>query len=178
MLSAIAEEFQGLHLRLRLIGLLPHFMFCRLRTALYRLAGVRIGARTLILGRIEFAGPGRVQERFSLGEGCQITAPLYADACAPITIGNRVFIGHHVVLITTNHKIGPPSQRCGCWEREPITIEDGVWIGACAKLLPGVTIGRGAIVAAGAVVTRDVPPNTLVGGVPARPIRTLDTDET
>lgn len=173
----LAQETGGLHLRLKLVSLLPHFAFSRLRTALYRLAGVRIGRRSLVLGAIEFAGPGRIQDRFALGEDCQITAPLYADLCAPIQIGNRVFIGHHVTLITTNHEIGPPSQRCGLWDSAPIVIEDGVWIAAQVTILPGVRIGRGAVIAAGAVVTKDVPPNTLVGGVPAKVIRQLDTDD-
>lgn len=173
----VRDETAGLHLRLRLIELLPlpHFAFSRLRTALYRAAGVKIGARSLLLGRIELAGPGRIWERFQLGADSQITAPLYADVCAPITIGDRVFIGHHACFITTNHEIGPPTQRCGAWRSAPIAIEDGVWIGAGVTLLPGVTIGQGAVVAAGAVVTRDVPPHTLVGGVPAKMIRALDT---
>jgi maltose O-acetyltransferase len=179
MLRVLATETEGLHPRLRLVGLpialLPHFSFNRLRTALYRLGGLRIGARSLLLGSVELAGPGDIQARFVIGEDSQITAPLYADVCAPITIGDRVFIGHHVVLITTDHEIGPTEQRCGGWRSAPITIEDGVWICAGAKVLPGVTIGRGAVVAAGAVVTKDVPPNTLVGGVPAKILRELDT---
>lgn len=181
-LRVAANETEGLHLRLRLIGLLiavlPHFAFNRLRTRLYRWCGVPIGARSLILGGMELAGPGRIQERFRVGEDSQITSPLYADVSSPITIGNRVFIGHHAVLITTDHAIGPPHQRCGSWKSAPIVIEDGAWLGARVTILPGVRIGRGAVVAAGALVTRDAPPNTLVGGVPAKVLRELDTDET
>jgi len=173
-----ANETAGFHPRFRLVDLftrpLPHFAFNRLRTSLYRLAGVRIGPRSLILGAVEFAGPGRIYQRFEVGCDSQITAPLYADVCAPIRIGDRVYIGHHVTLITTDHEIGPAWQRCGGWRSAPITIEDGAWIGARATILPGVTIGRGAVVAAGAVVTRSVAPNTLVGGVPAKVIRCLE----
>lgn len=173
------SETEGVHFRVllvsRLAGLLPHFGLSRLRTALYRLCGVRIGPRSLILGAIELAGPGPIQSRLTIGADSQITAPLYADLCDTITIGDRVFIGHHAVLITTNHEIGPHWQRCGGWKSAPIRIEDGAWLGARVTVLPGVTIGKGAVVAAGAVVTRDVPPDTLVGGVPAKVLRQLET---
>lgn len=92
-----------------------------------------------------------------------------------ITIGDDVLIGHNVVLATLNHA-EPPSQRhilCPA----PIVIGCKVWIGANATVVPGVTIGEGAIIAAGAVVTKDVPPNTVVGGVPARVLKTIDTEE-
>lgn len=167
-----------MHLRFRLLTLpiyfMPHFAFPRLRTLVYRLAGIPIGKNSLILGTIELAGPGRIEKKFLLGNDTQITAPLYADVCETVTIGSRVYIGHHAVLITTNHAIGSSWCRCGEWRSAPIVIEDGVWIGANVTILPGVTIGRGAVVAAGAVVTKDVAPNTLVGGVPARVLRTLE----
>lgn len=172
------DETINLHLRLRVaelfIGRLPHFCFNRLRTALYRMAGVSIGKNSLVMGAMEITGGGSIEKRLKVGEDVQITAPLLADVNAPITIGDRVSIGHHVLLITTTHEIGRAEQRCGAPLAHPIQIESGVWIGAGAKILAGVTIGRGAVVAAGAVVTRSVEPNTLVGGVPARPIRHLE----
>ena len=177
----LANETEGLHLRLRLCllpaALLPHFTFNRVRTALHRLAGIKIGRGSMILGRIELAGPGDIAKRLTLGRASHITAPLYADLSAPITIGDQVYIGHHVVFITTNHVIGNQHQRCGAWRSAPIRIENGAWIGARATILPGVTIGAGSIVAAGAVVAKSVPPNTLVGGVPAKPIRALEEAE-
>ena len=177
-----ANETEGLHFRLRLLTFpahfLPHFTFNRIRTLLYRLGGMNIGPGSLILGQIELAGSGAIAGRFTLGRASYITAPLYADLSDSITIGDQVYIGHHAVLITTNHEIGAARQRCGVWRCAPIVIEDGAWIGARTTILPGVTIGRGSIVAAGAVVTKNVLPNMLVGGVPAKPIRALPEEET
>lgn len=92
-----------------------------------------------------------------------------------ITIGNDVLIGHNVVLATLNHEEDPARRHI--MRAAPIVIGNTVWIGANATVVPGVTIGDGAIVAAGAVVTKDVPPNTVVGGVPARVIKKIDIHE-
>ena len=92
-----------------------------------------------------------------------------------IYIGDGTLIGHNVVLATLNHAMSP--SRRGTMVPAPIHIGKNVWIGSNAAILPGVTIGDGAIVAAGAVVTRDVSENTIVGGVPARVIRHLSEEE-
>lgn len=89
-----------------------------------------------------------------------------------ISIGDRVLIGHNVVLATINHGIRPEERHVNAIA--PIVVGDDVWIGAGAVVLPGVSIGDGAIVAAGAVVSRDVAPRTIVGGAPARFIRSID----
>ena len=93
-----------------------------------------------------------------------------------IFIGDGALIGHNVVLATLNHAKSPQDR--GSMIPAPIHIGKNVWIGANATVLPGVTIGDGAIVAAGAVVARDVPANTIVGGVPAKVLKTLDEEET
>lgn len=90
-----------------------------------------------------------------------------------ITIGDGTLIGHNVVLATLNHDLSP-SMRSNL-HPAPIVIGKNVWIGANATVLPGVTIGDGAIVAAGAVVTKDVAANTIVGGVPAKFIKKIDS---
>ena len=82
-------------------------------------------------------------------------------------------IGHGVTFITADHEIGSEFQRSGTVKGAAIGIESGAWIGANSTVLPGVNIGRGAVVAAGSVVTTSVVANRLVGGVPAREIRTL-----
>lgn len=86
-----------------------------------------------------------------------------------ITIGDGSLIGHNVVLATINHDLSPLQNRENHYA--PIVIEDHVWIGSNATILPGVTIGRWSVVAAGAVVTKDVEKFTIVGGVPAKKIR-------
>ena len=88
-----------------------------------------------------------------------------------IFIGDGSLIGHNVVLATLNHAMSPEDR--ASMIPAPIRIGKRVWIGANATVLPGVTIGDGAIVAAGAVVTKDVPENIVVAGVPAVPIRHL-----
>lgn len=88
-----------------------------------------------------------------------------------ISIGDNVLIGHQCVLATINHDLDP--ERRGDMEMKRIVIERNVWIGSHATILPGVTIGEGSVVAAGAVVTKDVLPFTIVAGIPARPIRKI-----
>lgn len=117
--------------------------------------------------------------------------PFYTDCGKNIHLGKNVFInmgckfqdqggifiddgaliGHNVVLATLNHAI-PPQERATMIP-SPIHIGKDVWIGSNATVLPGVTIGDGAIIAAGAVVTKDVPKNTIVGGVPAAILREI-----
>lgn len=155
---------------------LPQFSFARARTLVLRAAGVRIGARSGILGALDITGPGDLRELFSVGEDTFISGPLHVDLGAAVRIGSRVQFGHHVVLLTMDHEMGPSEARCGRLVAAPITIGDGVWIASRVTVLPGITIGNGAVVAAGAVVTRDVAPNTLVGGVPAKVVRDLDLD--
>ncbi|GAB3270995.1 sugar O-acetyltransferase [Kineosporia babensis] len=92
---------------------------------------------------------------------------------SPVHIGDQVMFGPHVTLTTAGHPIHPDTRATGEQFSAPIVIEDGVWIGANVTVLPGVTIGRGSVVAAGAVVTANVPADVVVGGVPARILRAI-----
>jgi maltose O-acetyltransferase len=159
-----------------LVAPIPGHAVPRLRTMAYRIGGLRIGGSTLILGRLDLGGPRGSARQLKIGARCYFTTPLYLDLNAEIVIGDQVTIGRHVQLITAGHEIGPSDYRCGQNRPEPIHIGDGSWIGAGAIILPGVKLGAGCVVAAGAVVSNDVAPNTLVGGVPARPIRNLTTE--
>ena len=145
---------------LRWAGHLPlHFV----RRGVYRLAGVKIGkASTIHMGCNFFYPPG-----IELGEGTIIGDHCFLDGRAPLRIGNHVDIASQVLIYNSEHDVHSQDLRP---LEEPVTIEDYVFIGARAIILPGVKIGKGAVVAAGAVVTKDVAPKKIVGGVPAREI--------
>lgn len=111
------------------------------------------------------------------GENIQIGKNVFVNhACTfmdrgGITLEDNVLIGPKVNLITTNHPLEPGKRRATI--SHPIVIKKNAWIGAAATILPGVTIGENSVVAAGALVSKDVPPNTIVGGVPAKVIKTI-----
>lgn len=88
-----------------------------------------------------------------------------------ITIGDGALIGHQVVLATLNHDLNP--ERRKSMKAAPIVIGKNVWIGAHATVLAGVSIGDNAVIAAGAVVTKDVPPMTVVAGIPAKTVKSV-----
>ena len=92
----------------------------------------------------------------------------------PIAIGSDVNMGPEVIVLTQNHRFERtdiPMRLQGRQELRPVTIHDDVWIGTRVIILPGVTVGRGAIIGAGAVVTKDVPEYATVGGNPAKIIK-------
>lgn len=171
------SETAELHLRLQLAQLamwpLPPHVGNRLRVSLLRLIGFQIGRGTVMWGAPIITGSGNLYTRLTVGEACWFNVGCFLNLGAPIFIGNRVAIGHQVMILTDTHAIGTPDRRAGVVEAQPVAIEDGVWLGARCTLLPGVTIGAGAVVAAGAMVTKSVAPNVIVGGVPARPLREL-----
>ena len=112
------------------------------------------------------------QMRF--GEHVFINHSFTAMSVGGIYLGDRVQIGPHVTIVTDNHDFANRSVlRC-----KSVKIGNGVWIGANVTILPGVTVGENAVIAAGAVVTKDVPANSIVGGNPAKVIRMLNDHET
>lgn len=110
-------------------------------------------------------------EKLECGSDVAIGEFTHIRANGGLRIGSRVLIAAHVTITTREHPLELP--RWAVTKDAPIVIEDDVWIGAGAVVLPGVTIGRGAVVAAGAVVTTSVEPFTVVGGVPARMIKSI-----
>jgi maltose O-acetyltransferase len=148
----------------------PTRMFS-LRSLLLRLANVELGTGARFCGGGWIYGRGRV----AIGAGTWLSpgVRIYSHVDAPIVVGARCDIGPQVSFVPGTHRIGDRRRRAGVGAANPITVEDGCWIGAGAIILGGVTIGAGSIVAAGATVTHYVRPNSLVGGVPAKPIRDL-----
>jgi maltose O-acetyltransferase len=160
-----------------LASALPTQAFDRSRTALLRRAGVQIGPRSLIQGTMHVTGAGKNPcLQISIGSFTLISGSLHCDVGASISIGDRVRIGHDVSLLTVDHQVGPGDMRSGQTKYGPIEIGDGAWLASRVVVLPGIRIGAGAIVAAGSVVTRDVPDHTLVVGVPARVARNLNAE--
>jgi maltose O-acetyltransferase len=125
------------------------------------------------MGTPRLYGPGKVLQQLRIGDHTIINIGCVFDLNGKIIIGDHVGVGHEVMLLTSSHQIGGTIHRAGPLFTAPITIEDGAWIGARSVVMPGITIGAGSIVGAGAIVTKDVPPNTMVGGVPARVIRII-----
>lgn len=151
--------------RLAVSAVLPF----RVRAAMLNALGCRIARDVRVSPGVVVTGP-----RLDIGSGSFIAAGVLFDADAQITLGRRVHVGPCARLVTQSHRIGPAEQRAGETIVSPITIGDGVWIGAQATILGGVSVGRGAVVAAGAVVIADCEDNTLYAGVPATAKRRVD----
>lgn len=100
---------------------------------------------------------------------------LHNTIIGPVKIGNHVNLAQNITVTALNHNFSDTDKRIDCQgvSTNPVTIDDDVWIGANAVILPGVTIGTHSVIAAGAVVTKDVPPHSLVAGVPAKVIKQI-----
>ncbi len=150
-------------------SILPHLPVYRIRNIFYKLAGLRIGKDSVIDRKNYFIAP----RRLVLGNNSHINRNCLIDARGGLTIGNSVSISHNVSIVSGGHDI---NSRDFHGKYYPIHIDDYVWVGVGATILQNVTIGRGAVVCAGAVVTRDVAPYDIVGGVPARKIGQREKD--
>ena len=111
-----------------------------------------------------------------LGDGVFFNFNCVVLDVAPVTIGSRVLFGPAVQIYTATHPLSAAERRKGLESAKPITIGSDVWVGGGAFLLPGVSIGDRAVIGAGSVVTRDIPPDVVAAGNPARVIRPLPPD--
>jgi acetyltransferase-like isoleucine patch superfamily enzyme len=145
---------------IRIAGFIPIYSFRRL---IYKLDSVKIGKGAHIHMGTQFFNPSGV----SIGNGTIIGQNAFLDGRDKLTIGDHVDIASDVMIYNSEHDI---SAEDFAPVSAPVTISDYVFIGPRAIILPGVKIGKGAVVAAGAVVTKDVPDFAIVGGVPAKVI--------
>lgn len=140
------------------------------------------GIRRRVTARLfDSASPDVNIERgawFGSGKGLRIGAGsglgLDCIIMGPVSLGENVMMGPRCLLVAWGHNtedLTTPMSRQGMTPADPITVEDDVWLGAHVVLLPGVTVGTGAVVAAGSIVNKDVPPFAVVGGNPARVLR-------
>lgn len=157
---------------------LAHLPSFTLRHLWYRrVLGMQLGPHAAVhMGTYVWFWSPREIRRFgvSIGRNSLIGRDCTLDARSPLTIGDNVSLSPEVMILAGTHDVNDPKfapSEVGPWA---VSIGDHAWIGSRAMILPGVTVGRGAVVAAGAVVTKDVPPLTIVAGVPAKPIGMRD----
>ena len=143
---------------LHLVGLVPCHHF---RRFFYRVAGIKIGKGSTIHMGARFYDPRNI----SIGEDSIIGEGVVLDGRDKLIIGDHVDIASEVMIYNSEHDVNDPNFLA---KNAPVTIEDYVFIGPRAIILPGVRIGKGAVVAAGAIVTKDAPPFSIVGGIPAK----------
>ncbi|WP_235853979.1 acyltransferase [Mucilaginibacter terrenus] len=112
-------------------------------------------------------------ESFSIGDNSVVNGKCRLDNKSSITIGSNVSISQEVMILSADHDPYSPNFE---GREKPVIIEDYVWIGSRAIIMPGVTLGKGSVVSAGAVVTKNVSPYEIVGGVPAKLIKMRNPD--
>lgn len=167
------------YLRLWVATLTGHIPSHTVRFVLYRfVCGMDFPKDSVIHGRCLFKAPWKVH----IGHNTSLGSDVFLDGRHGLYIGNNVSIGHQVMILTREHDINSPTFE---GNGGPVIIEDRAFLGSRATILADVRIGAGAVVAAGAVVVKDVDSWTLVGGVPAKFIKrrpvlnyTLDTKHT
>lgn len=175
MIATLLEKLPGLRYRK-----------AQAANVIYRRAFARIGRGSVIMAPLMLQGVARIRigdatiirdgawlategpdASLTVGDGCYFGHRLHLHSIDPVSIGNDCVVADNVMVTSTDHQRG---DRHGVTGTGPVVIGDRVFLGQNAVVLGGVTVGDGATVAAGAVVTKDVPAGAVVGGVPARVI--------
>jgi maltose O-acetyltransferase len=168
---------------IKAIALVAYYLFARhLPASAHKFGRWAQPIRRFICRRIfKYAGKKiNIEKGAYFGDGSEIEIGDYSgigincQTCGPIKIGNDVMMGSDVIILTEKHnfeRVDIPIRQQGFYPRKPVVIDDDVWIGTRVIILPGIRIGKGAIIGAGAVVTKDVPEYAIVGGNPAKVIR-------
>lgn len=164
-IKTILLEFENM--LLIWIGHIPLHCF---RRFCYRLSGIKIGKGSTIHTNAKFYMPKNI----TIGKDTIIGEGVVLDGRDKLIIGDHVDFASEVMVYNAEHDINDPGFKA---IKEPVIIEDYVFIGPRSIILPGVTIKKGAIIAAGAVVNKDVDENMVVGGVPAKPIKKREVKE-
>lgn len=165
MWQRITSKFYKLFLRLPLMN--------RYSTLWYSKLGIKLGENARIYGDLKVIGS---YCNIEIGTNAEITTSCFLVAKEKIVIGENSTLAYQTTILTSANPNGPYNQLSKVYPkvRAPVKIGANSWIGACATLLPGISIGNFCVVAAGAVVTQDVPDYSVVGGVPAKVIKKLD----
>lgn len=154
----------------RLLFSLPRYsIFNAIKAAFLRALGAKIGRRSIFYPGVWIAPPHKLE----VGDDVDFALDVMIITSGTVKIGSRVLIGYRTQINSSNHTIPlKPGRIFGSpHDDRPVIIGDDVWIGGNCMIMAGVTIGEGAVVAGGAIVTKNVEPYTIVGGCPARLIK-------
>ena len=160
----------------RLVFSLPRFrMFNYLKAVFLRASGAKIGKRVVFYPGLWIA-PGR---GLNIGDDVDLALDVVITTAGGVKIGDRTLVGYRAQIISANHSIPPGRGHIfgAGHDFAAVTIGDDVWIGANAIVLPGVDVGEGAVIGAGSVVTKSIPPFAVAAGVPAEVIRRREQKE-
>lgn len=156
-------------------GLFPDFYSGSIRATVYRLAGFKLGPGCFIMKNLALlSGQPNFYQKLDVGANVLISTHITINLDEKVTLEDNVTLSPFVRIYTGTHAIGSSSRRCTSEAiAKPVVIERGSWVALGATILPGVRVGYGSVVAAGAIVTKDVPPNSFVAGIPAQLIKKL-----
>lgn len=155
---------------MHLLFMLPRFRALNLaKSAFLRVLGAQVGRRVVFYPGLWIAPP----RGLVIGDDVDLALGVLISASGGVYIGDRTLVGYRSQILSSNHRVGSVGEPIfsSGHVKAAVRIEDDCWIGANCIILPGVTIGRGAVVAGGSIVTRDVPSGSIVAGVPAKVIK-------